>query len=271
MKAKKLFVFDLDGTLLNSDNQLSLANARALEQAKAQGHFLGIATGRNFILSKNDLGFSWNLFDYFSGSNGAVFHDIAQQTTIQANNFIDYQLVLDLQQKLEVIGGRLLVSTSDYYYTQVFQIAADQEYLGIGRKKHLDDWPEPKTMDKKAQQTIVQIALHVDPKQIYEIAEQLNQLYGQDYTVLITHAINIDINLKNVGKLSAIQQMQQLSLVKDENVYFFGDSQSDIPALEQYQNTYAMANGLIEAHKAAKHVIGSNDSDAISQVLLKAL
>ena len=47
--------------------------------------------------------------------------------------------MLDLQQKLEVIGGRLLISTSDYYYTQVFQIAADQEYLGIGRKKHLDD------------------------------------------------------------------------------------------------------------------------------------
>ena len=126
-------------------------------------------------------------------------------------------------------------------------------------------------MDKKARQTIVQIALHVDPKQIYEIAKDLNQLYGQDYTVLITHAINIDINLKNVGKLSAIQQMQQLSLVKDENIYFFGDSQSDIPALEQYQNTYAMANGLIEAQKAAKHVIGSNDSDAISQVLLEAL
>lgn len=58
MKAKKLFVLDLDGTLLNSDNQLSLANAKALKQAKAQGHFLGIATGRNFILSKNDLGSS---------------------------------------------------------------------------------------------------------------------------------------------------------------------------------------------------------------------
>ena len=46
-KKKKLFVFDLDGTLLNSQTKIDDANVKALMQAREKGHVLAIATGRN--------------------------------------------------------------------------------------------------------------------------------------------------------------------------------------------------------------------------------
>ena len=47
-KRRKLFVFDLDGTLLNSESTVSQTNLKALIAAKEKGHLLAIATGRNF-------------------------------------------------------------------------------------------------------------------------------------------------------------------------------------------------------------------------------
>ena len=51
-KKKKLFVFDLDGTLLNSQTKIDDANVKALIQAREKGHVLAIATGRNYLFAK---------------------------------------------------------------------------------------------------------------------------------------------------------------------------------------------------------------------------
>ena len=51
-KKRKLFVFDLDGTLLNSQSQVSEQNLKALAAAKAKNHLLVMATGRNYPFSQ---------------------------------------------------------------------------------------------------------------------------------------------------------------------------------------------------------------------------
>ena len=43
---KKLVIFDLDGTLLNSAKQVSERNRRALMAAEAQGVMVTLASGR---------------------------------------------------------------------------------------------------------------------------------------------------------------------------------------------------------------------------------
>ena len=44
----KLIVSDLDGTLLNSQRQISRENAAALQQAASMGVEIAIATGRSY-------------------------------------------------------------------------------------------------------------------------------------------------------------------------------------------------------------------------------
>ena len=52
MNRKKMFAFDLDGTLLNSEMELSKENIEALKEARKKGHVLVMATGRNYIYSQ---------------------------------------------------------------------------------------------------------------------------------------------------------------------------------------------------------------------------
>ena len=69
--------------------------------------------------------------------------------------------------------------------------------------------------------------------------------------------------------MSAIKEIVKLEEIKFDNVFVFGDSQNDIKGLEYYNNTYAMENALEETKKAAKNIIGSNDSNAIVKVVMK--
>ena len=49
---KKLFSFDLDGTLLNNEGSIFIENIEAIEKASKKGHKIAIATGRNYIYAQ---------------------------------------------------------------------------------------------------------------------------------------------------------------------------------------------------------------------------
>ena len=49
MATKKLICFDLDGTLLNSQRQISPLNIEVLKSLDQAGHVVSIATGRLYI------------------------------------------------------------------------------------------------------------------------------------------------------------------------------------------------------------------------------
>ena len=89
---KKLFSFDLDGTLLNSESKLSEENIAALEAARNKGHVLVAATGRNYIYSQLVLKEHWGLFDYYVGCNGAIVHHIHDRKLVSSENKISYDL-----------------------------------------------------------------------------------------------------------------------------------------------------------------------------------
>jgi hypothetical protein len=84
----KILFFDVDGTLLNFNGEMSLSTQIALNKAKENGHRVFICTGRSrFALSKNLLDFN---FDGIVGAAGAyvecegneIFHHFMPQDDI---------------------------------------------------------------------------------------------------------------------------------------------------------------------------------------------
>ena len=268
-KKKKLFVFDLDGTLLNSQTKIDDANVKALMQAREKGHVLAIATGRNYLFAKMVVQDHWNLFDYYLGCNAALFHDIKNKKYQQSSKNISYQLVTYIINKLETIGGGIQVSTIWNVYAKIFLVYDDQAFIDGSKKAYFENWESPESMSEKERQLIVQVSLHVDHDVIKTVAQQLQEEFGQMYDITITSRVNIDINLKGLNKLFGIKAIAEKEAINPDYVYVFGDSQNDHPGLEFYKNTYAVENGLEETKKIAKNVIGSNDTDAIAKVVLK--
>ena len=268
-KKRKLFVFDLDGTLLNSQSQVSEQNLKALAAAKAKNHLLVMATGRNYPFSQLVMKDHWHLFDYYLGCNAAIMHDIKGKQFWQASKNISYSLVDYLVSRLEKIGGGLHISTIWNVYSKLFLIYENQTFINHINKDLFEGWEAPELMSEKEKANIIQVSIHVDPELITNIAKQIKDHFGSKYAVTITSTTNIDINLHRVNKLFGIKEIARIEQINDQSVFVFGDTQNDIAGLEYYKNSYAMENSLNETKLAAKNTIGSNDADAIAKVILK--
>ena len=89
MSSYSWFITDVDGTLLDDDNNLPDENRAALETLKAQGVPVVLATGRRWttlkrVLDRLEL---WDLADYAIFNNGAVIKDLKTRTLLHHEGF----------------------------------------------------------------------------------------------------------------------------------------------------------------------------------------
>lgn len=268
-KEQKLFVFDLDGTLLNSDQKVSKENFEAILAAKKAGHLIVIATGRNYIFAQDVLKEIWNFFDYYIGCNGALWHDIQNQTQDNSKTTIDFSFVEFVLEKLHKIGGGIQVSTFWNVYSEVYYINENQWFSTPDSIAYFQKYLPISKMSADDKKSIIQVSVHLEEHKVREFAKEMKELNGNMYDFSITSKYNVDINIKNLTKLTGILKVVNENNLSLENIFVFGDTQNDIPGLLYFENTFAMENALEETKKAAKNTIGNNNSNAIAQVVLK--
>ncbi|MBD5423103.1 MAG: Cof-type HAD-IIB family hydrolase [Mycoplasma sp.] len=267
---KKLFAFDLDGTLLNSKMELSNDNIEALIAAKNAGHVLVMATGRNYIYSQISLKEHWGLFDYYIGCNGAIIHSIHERDVItNKDNKIPFDFIMEIIHEVRKIGGTVQVSTEWDVFVGYYLNEENSVIPKSNKERFFDPYSSVFDMEEKDKKSIVQISVHLEEHNIRKYWELWNKSFGDKYELTITSKHNIDINLIGISKLSAIKEIVKLENILYEDVFVFGDSQNDIKGLEYYNNTYAMENALWDAKQAAKHIIGDNNSKDISKIVMK--
>ncbi len=268
---RKMFAFDLDGTLLNSEGKISEKNVQALESARKNGHILVISTGRNYIYTQMALKQDWGLFDYYVGCNGALIHSINSRKIIERNNKINFDFIMDLILEIREIGGTIQVSTEWNVFTDIYIEEERYFFSQTFKERLIDPFPSVFEMSDEDKERIVQISVHFEEHNVKKMWEKWNKEYGNQYEFTITSKNNIDINLKDISKLSGIIEVMKIEEIPFEDVFVFGDSENDMKALGYFNNTYAMGNAFDNVKKIAKNIIGDNDTDDISKVILKNL
>ena len=116
----KLMAIDLDGTLLNSTGEVSEGTKLALQNARAQGTEVVLASGRP-ISSTKTLALELGVDNYLISGNGSVVYDIQKDEII-------YNKFLTKEQVLEIV--RMCEENSFYYniYTEEEVIAKSLNY-----------------------------------------------------------------------------------------------------------------------------------------------
>lgn len=95
---KKVFTFDMDGTILNSKGQILPATVKALEAAKEKGHINVLCSGRPFF-DMIDVAKEAKVFSYLICNNGSYFYDLSTQKF-----FIKKQVPKDVVKSILKIG-----------------------------------------------------------------------------------------------------------------------------------------------------------------------
>lgn len=260
--AIKLFVSDLDGTLLNRQHEVSARNKQAVRKAVEAGTTVTIATGRMYpsaLPYAEQLGVDVPIITY----NGAVIKTVSGE--IIAAEYIDAAVVKDVIAFCQNKNWYIQVYCDDVlYFAKRNEKAAAYEYAagvtGVAAGERLIEINErvPKML------VVVDDASKTDG-----FVAQLSEKFNGQVFATKSNPDYIEIVSPKVNKAAALEVlMKKLNLGKNE-VMAIGDSNNDIPMLKYAGKSVAMGNANDAIKSFCSYVTDDCDDDGVAAAIEK--
>lgn len=264
---RHLIALDLDGTLLNSNSEISNETKKIINEVVKQGHLVCIATGRPYHSS----------IQYYEELNleSPIITDNGGNIRIPNNQFfepivdgIPTQIAHDLFtfSKEHIVSA--FYSYGDYVYTYKYLDRLHKIFMGSEKAKlvhaEFTDLAHTPTgmiylIDLKFKNEFENYLKNV----LFDTCQF--RLWGADSK----HAI-YEIYKTGTSKLSAIKWVAQKNNIPMENTIAFGDGINDIEMISGVNLGVAMPNGLIEVKNIAKVIAAlDNDQNGVADFLKK--
>lgn len=262
---KKLYVSDLDGTLLRSDETLSEYTCQIINDLVNQGMLFSYATARSYNTAKKvtkGLNVNIPLIVY----NGVSIRDNVDGKIIVSNSFDDVNDVLDDLlnhdlmpivysyidgiEKFSYVKDKINTSTMDFIKTRA----------GDPRNRPVND------IKQLYQGNIFYITCIDEASKL----ERMYQKYQSQYHCIYSKdayssSLWLEITPKNTSKAFAIHQLKEY--LQCDYVVAFGDGKNDIEMFEIADECYAVENADETLKHIATGVIASNNDDGVARWL----
>lgn len=282
----KLFVSDMDGTLLNENHVISDRTAAAVKklQETTDIEFM-IATGRAFK-SASVLTSAQNIFCRMINLNGASIHE--KDGTLTDSTPLLSSTVVEVTKYLDHLEVDYAVSTAKNYFVADFDGFID-------RISHFMDIDQTHSENEETDEvTNAQLLAHYgDVKPITEmnltsdnpalklllfstnldilakIREHLSQYSDLDITA--SAADNLEITHRDAQKGLAVEAYATSRGFTMDEVATIGDSLNDRSMLQMATHSYAMENAPESIKKMAKNVAPANTVDGVALIIEKII
>jgi len=267
---RKIFFFDLDGTLLTSKKDISPRTMYALKEFTGAGNHFCINTGRAIDSAKavyRELGLNFE-GSFLCGCNGTEIYSVDDGKYIFKTG-VSLKLVpvvLDIAKKYDMhihtYNDTHILSSSDgecmKYYRRVIKTPL---LVTDDITKELTS-PPPK---------MIAIELHDRAKQeAFKVA--LEDAVGDELTLLYSNPYYLEIFPKEAGKGNAVNRLANILNIPLENTYAAGDQENDISMLRAAGVGVAMLNATDEVKRVCDVVTASdNDHDGLADIILSAV
>ncbi|VEU70060.1 HAD-IIB family hydrolase [Mycoplasmopsis glycophila] len=273
---RKIFAYDLDGTLLLKDNTVHPFTKAALDEVHKKGGLNVVATGRGFkkVIPLIESGELSNI-DYFVCSNGAAIYNRLENKVILLKELKKeaFEVMKKTAQKYQSI---LTLDTTTYNGTFLpngkFPDWMSQEQIMDLNVLNLASLEEIQNIINDPETKITQIALrnpaNLAVKITNEVREQLNP---NDFEIYLTNSIYTDANPKGASKWNGLKALLDMLNESSSNLIAFGDSGNDVDMLKNASIGISLGNGTKESKEAANYVIGDHQTGTIGETLLKII
>lgn len=267
-KVRGIIALDLDGTLLNSDKQLSEGNRRALERAFEAGYAIVPTTGRFYggmPACIRELPF----IRYIITINGAEVADLATGEVIYSAE-IPNERALAVYEAMDSEN----VLYDCYQHNAAFMSAAHKERIDdMVSSDHYREMlhrlrrsvPDLKVFLRENGDDVQKIQLFtVDRPLRLRLMEQLPTMF-EGLAVSSSVIDNIEINDCRAHKGAALLALADHLGLSREDTFAFGDGLNDLTMLREAGIGFAMENGEAEVKAVADRVTCSCDEDGVAR------
>lgn len=261
----KIIFSDIDGTLINSKEQLPANFGYMIEELAKRDIIFVAASGRSAVSIMNKLGEHY-LADnvYIVSDNGAII--MHKDRIIFQSGFEkdDLHEIIDGFQQLD--DATIAATTASISYVQSDHLIENPKYL----TEYFDDFELIDDL-KNIPHAIVNISSHSYEHTSRNFnSEQLTKL-REKHTIVQTGAQWIDAIPNNTNKGVAVKALTEKLGLSPDNVIAFGDYNNDIQMLQIAKKGYAMEAATDEVIAVADEIIGSNDDNSVVTKILELL
>ena len=267
----EMIAIDLDGTLLNSNKEISKGNLIALEEAVAKGVKIILCSGRIFSAVKvfaRQIGIDHPMI----ACNGAIIRDIKIGKDVYINPLTseDAARVIEICHGHDIyfhayVGDTMYVEELNYVslaYWEGNQKLSPEDRIDIkvmkdfGRK--LNEIGEPVTKI---------VVMDEDRERLFKIRKVMSAVP----TVTLSSSCdeNFEVMNKGVGKGKALDILSGYLGIPRQKTMAMGDNENDLTMLEFAEFGVAMANAIEEVKSAADYITLSNDEDGVGDAIRK--
>ena len=266
-----LYVSDLDGTLLRSDQRTSDYTNQVINTLAERGVYFSYATARSFHTARKvtkGMEARFPLIVY----NGAFIVENGTGRILQAVYF-------QQEEAREILAALLQQGVQPIVYSVV---DGKEQMRYIRRKMHPEacafmdtrkgDLRDTPVLDERqlVQGDVFYFTCIEEKEKLEPLHERFREthrcVYGQD---IYSDAQWLEIMPREATKAKAIGRLK--AMLGCDKVVAFGDGLNDVDMFDMADEAYAVANAAKELKEKATAVIGGNNEDGVAKYLAKRL
>lgn len=250
LKPKAIFL-DMDGTILNHQNKVSIHTKEIIDDLRNQGIFVFIATGRAFdeIEGVVPPGFQVDGFITSNGMAGYVGKEVVFKHSLALELV---ETIIEKARKNKVYYELFPYGTSRVTLKQDKQYVEDEirdpkpDSVGmnewLSRKQAIKE--EIAWMDNIEGDEFSKFYFFARTKEhINSWKNELDKIKQEiDFTTSISSHHNVEVMVANVNKATGIKQMLKRFDLSESEIMAIGDSDNDLPMLQFVEFAVAMKN-----------------------------
>jgi Cof subfamily protein (haloacid dehalogenase superfamily) len=278
IKPKAIFL-DMDGTILNHQNQVSIHTKEVIDQLRNKGIFVFIATGRAIdeIAGLVPKGFQVDGVVTSNGMAGYVGEKVIFKHTLSLNlveEIIKRARENEVYYELFPYGLDRITLKQDQKYVENEITEPKPDSVGLNewlsRKEAIKE--KIKWVDEIVGNEFSKFYFFAKSKEhITHWKKELERLKREiDFTTSISSNHNVEVMAANVNKATGIQQMLKQFHLSETEAMAIGDSDNDLPMLRVVHYSVAMKNAPDSIKEIVDDVTEFTcDEDGVSYYLKK--
>jgi Cof subfamily protein (haloacid dehalogenase superfamily) len=282
----KLIATDMDGTLLNENQEISEANKQAILDAQQQGIEVVVATGRSYEEARyviQEAGISCDIVC----ANGAEVRNKQGEIIYQAG--IESARAKEIASVLNETGIYFEIYTDQGTYTENYEMGVElivdifttanpgiseeqvrqsaRERFEKGHIKLVDDYGV--LFEDTSKLVYKFLVFSFDDKQLTLANEKLNELSG--IAISSSGKENIEVNSLEAQKGVALEKLLKDKGLSAENAMAMGDNLNDLSMMKVVGRPVAMGNALDQVKEFCLFITATNKEDGVAKAIQEVI